>query len=316
MTIKTRSTIKAERFLSLKLPKAKPSCLALVCLPFFSSFTWAGTKIELEAGMEYDSNVGIEEADITSGVGDSASDLSLGISYDHKIDHVNLSASYQLQDTRWQEYAEFNSQLHIGVLRAGYQMGVQGVDFSLAQAYGQVDGKDFLRLTRASPAYSRLIGNRWYVRTQADFSRKDFSQYDSRNSDSFAGNLYLYRFLDRTRFYLSGQMQLKSERAANEIYSYSGALAKIQIKRDFRIFDKKLSSRLHARIETRDYEGWRSDIRAARQDLRYRVAFENELAFNRHWQLQAKLQQEWFDSNLPVADYRQWRASLGLVWEF
>ncbi|MBA34670.1 MAG: hypothetical protein CMI14_04465 [Oleispira sp.] len=286
--------------------------LAVFCVP-----ANAGFKLEFNAGMEYDSNVATDDADTDVGLGDVARNLSLGLAYDYKINkHWNLSSAYRLNDTQWNTYDQFDSQMHIGVFRLGYQKEKNSSDISLIHAYGSVDGEDFLSLNRLSPALAYLINTHWYIRAQSDFSQKTFARYEQRNGSSLAASLYLYRFIDRTRFYVIAQAQVKQENANESIYAYQASVFKLQLKRDWELFNYKGTSRLKGRYEKRQYEGVRAAINAAREDERWRLALQNSLNISKRWQITSSLQSDYFYSNVTAANYRQERIQLGLTWEF
>ena len=286
--------------------------LAVFCLP-----ANAGLKLELDAAMAYDSNVATDVADTNAGLGDVARNLSLGIGYDTKInDHWSISSTYRLNDTHWHTFHEFDSQMHIALLRIGNQQQRLNSDFSLIHAYGSVAGKDFLSLNRLSPGLGYLINSHWYIRSQVDVSDKTFALYEQRNGHAFAASLYLYRFIDRTRFYVTAHAQLKQEHTQDDVYAYQASIFKLQLKRDWSLFNFQGSSRLKARYEKRQYAGIRSAINAARKDHRWRVALQSDLQLNKQWKITSNLQGDWFSSNVAAAHYDQERIQIGLGWEF
>jgi hypothetical protein len=286
--------------------------LAVFCFPVY-----AGLKLEVEAAMEYDSNVATDAADTDAGLGDVARNTSLGLGYDFKINnHWNLSSVYRLNDTHWYTYDEFDSQMHIGLMRLGYQQENISSDISLIHAYGRVDGKDFLSLNRLSPALGYVINSNWYFRVQSDVSQKTFALYEQRNGDSLAASFYLYRFIDRTRFYITAQMQWKQEDTQDNVYTYQANTFKLQLKRDWQLLSYKGSTRLKGQYEKRQYEGIRTSINAAREDDRWSLALQSSVHLTKQWRINSRLQTDYFDSNVAAANYDQERIQLGLSWEF
>lgn len=299
-------------FTSPFLAALTATLLAVFCFPANANF-----KLELEAAMEYDSNVATDAADMNAGLGDVARNLSLGLGYDAKINkHWSISGLYRVNDIQWYTYDEFDSQMHISLLRFGYQQRKFSSDLSVIHAYGSVDGEDFLKLNRISPGLGYLINTNWYIRAQGDVSKKTFALYEQRNGNAFAASLYLYRFIDRTRFYVTAQAQLKQENAKNDVYAYQASIFKLQLKRNWTLFNLEGSSRLKARYEKRQYEGIRSAINAAREDDRWRLALQTYVHINKQWKITSSLQGDWFDSNVAAAHYDQERVQVGLAWEF
>lgn len=286
--------------------------LAVFCVP-----AQAGVALELEAGLEYDSNVAVDAAETNAGIGDQAQTLRLALGYNQALGRRgNISGRYQLYDSRWQRYSAYDTRMHTGVLRSGFQHGRFSADLALIHARADVDSREFLRLNRLSPTLGWLLNRQWYFRAQTDISEKQFADFPRRDSDGLAGSLHLYRFIDRTRFYLSGSLQWKTETAADPVYSYQASSLRLQIRRDWSLAGLVFTSRLQARYEQRQYDAERTDIRAARADDRWRLGLETTLKLTPHWQLEAAVHSDRFDSNLPVADYSQQRYRLGVGWSF
>lgn len=298
-------------FCRVLIQLTKAAFLAALVFP-----AWAGAKVELRTGLEYDSNVAPDSLESNADKGDYARELKLGLGYEQRTQRLTAMALYQFEDSRWQSYSDYDSQMHIGLGRLAYQGTEYSADISLAQAYSQVAGREFLQLSRASPALGKLFNSRWYGRAQLDISRKTFADYSARDSDSLAGSLYLYHFIERTRFYLSGQVQFKNERATQDIYSHQAWTTQLQLKKRWVLFDRDFDLRLKGRIEQRDYQGERSDIQARRQDIRLRAALEGSWQLGLGFALTGELRQDWFHSNVQAADYDQYRASLGIEWGF
>lgn len=293
-------------------PALTATMLAVFCLPTHADF-----KIEVDAGFEYDSNVATDAAETDAGIGDFSRNLKLGLGYDHQLNkHWNLSGLYRLSDTRWQTYSEFDNQMHIGIARLGHQLGKSSSDLSFIHAYGSVDGMDFLSLSRVSPALGYLINSQWYIRAQSDFSHKTFDQYEQRNGNAFAASLYLYHFINRTRFYINALAQWKDENANDDVYAYQASTLRLQLKRDWSFSGYKVTGRILGRYEKRQYEGVRRSINAARADERYRLALESSIQLAKNWQLSSSIQADWFNSNVAAVDYNQERVRFGLSWEF
>lgn len=288
------------------------SLLAVFCIQVY-----AGVSVELEAGLEYDSNVAVDAAESDSGLGDQAQLLQMALGYQQPLGKtLNLSGRYQLSDTRWQRYSDYDTRMHTGVLRMGWQPGRLNSDLALIAAQAEVDDQVFLNLSRVSPAIGWLLNRHWYVRGQADVTRKEFPGFPARNSQGGAFGLHLYRFIDRTRFYLSSSLQWKTEQADDPIYSYDAASVRVQLRRDWTLAGKTLSTRVQGRFEQRRYEEPRTDIGAARADDRWRIGLESSLQLSRRWNLEAGLNSDSFRSNLAAADYDQQRYRLGLVWRW
>ena len=83
------------------------------------------------------------------------------------------------------------------------------------------------------------------MRLQGDLSEKTFADFDERNSQTKAGNLYLYRF-SMNPLYLSAQLQLKTSRR-RRVCSYQAWLVQLQLKRSWQVAGRELSVRAKGR---------------------------------------------------------------------
>lgn len=286
--------------------------LAVFCVP-----VQAGVTLELAAGEEYDSNVAVDVAETNAGLGDQARTLQLALGYKGQLsERWTLDSRYQLHDSRWQRYSAYDSQMHTGLLRAGYQQGRNSSDISLIHARASVAGQDFMQLNRFSQAQGRLLSRHWYLRLQGDLSQKTFTPYPRRDSEGYAVSLSLYRFIDRTRFYLSATVQVKQEHTDDPLYRYGAGLLRLQLRRDWSLLGLAFSSRLQGRVEHRQYPAYRSDIEGARADTRWRLGLDTRLDLSQRWSLTGSVQADRFDSNVPAAAYDQQRLRLALNWAF
>lgn len=283
---------------------------AVFCFP-----VRAEVSVDLSAGLEYDSNVAVDPVDLTSGLGDVAQTLKLALGYEQNLGSSwEVNGSYRLSDSQWQTYSEYDTRLHIGSLGLKHRSGRRTADLTASYAQAELAGQPFLQLQRLTPAVGWLINREWYWRNQLNLNQKRFSNYPDRDSDGVAVRSQLFRFFDRTRYYLSCNGMLRQESANNDIYSYQAGGLNLALKRDWHLWGQAMTTTLSAGAEQREYVGVRSDIGQARSDWRYQTRLENQWQLTGHWQLALSLGYDDLRSNLDAANYHQYQGELTLSW--
>ncbi len=286
--------------------------VAMLCAPAQAEFA-----VTLGAGAEYDSNVEVEAAETDAGLGDTAAVLDLKLELSQSFaEQWKFRALYLLNDIRWQNYNDYDTRLHTGIVSLRHQAGVLISEVSAVLANAELDGNAFLQMQRVSPSLGWMVSSDWYLRTQLDATRKDFNDYDWRDSDGVALRLQFYRFLDRTAFYLTGYWQWKAETADNPEYSYHAGIGRLALKRDWTLGGWLYTARLFGRAEHRAYQHPRADIGESRHDWRLAAGLAGEAELGAGWSTELTLRYDDYRSNLSAADYSQYRVDAGVQWQF
>ena len=132
-------------------------------------------------GYEYDSNVSIDAIDSNTGESDSAWVIDLGIDATVPVStHSKLLFGYAYNDTRYQDFPEFDLAIHH--LYGGIGHSFRGFDGELAvnRFVARLDDAGFVDITYVPLSVSRLIGMRWYLRGSVAHTRKDYAELDER----------------------------------------------------------------------------------------------------------------------------------------
>ena len=129
------------------------ACMTSSC----SAPTWSETKenkvspatysAEAGVGVEYDSNVSVEEVDATSGEGDYALTMDLGLEAKKGLtEKLDGALSYDFSQSLYDEFSQVDRQTHI--LGADLAYSAQAVDTGLSTYYihSRLDGDKFLEL--------------------------------------------------------------------------------------------------------------------------------------------------------------------------
>ena len=120
---------------------------------------------ELSVGGMADSDVGIADLDQSTRQGDIASLLGAKLEATFRpASRVTLRGGYELNDTRYQDFSEFNLQTHRLSADAELELGAMrtGVLYNYVDA--RLDGEGYLGFQQVSPYVSHLFGNTLMLR--------------------------------------------------------------------------------------------------------------------------------------------------------
>ncbi|MDP5053596.1 MAG: hypothetical protein NWP69_07395, partial [Congregibacter sp.] len=132
---------------------------------------WSG---EIGIGAEYDTNVSVDEVDLSSGQSDTAGiiDFELGVKHTFS-ERIEASINYDLSQSSYQEFSEVDRLTQI--LGADINMDLGGSSAGLSAYYidSRLDGDAFLKFTRLSPSLSGFLSRRWFARGAYVFSERE-----------------------------------------------------------------------------------------------------------------------------------------------
>lgn len=264
-------------------------------------------------GVKHDSQVAVQELDTSSGEGDFAALLDLGVGYRHTLTgKATLRADYALSHTQYHDLTDFNLTIQRGSVEAAYDFAA--VDAGVAYHYidARLDGDGFLVMQQTTPYVARLFGNGVYLRGSYSYTDKRFDDNATRDArnDALSGDAFVF-FNDMKTYVVVGYKH-NWEEARDAQFDYRGGQVSAQVNHKVGFADRELRLRSRVRYESRNYDDVSADIGRERGDDRYRfdvgVAFPVVSAFT------ATVQYEYADnrSNLPSADFTQHMISLRL----
>lgn len=257
---------------------------------------------EASAGVESDSNVGIVDLDNSSGEADRASVLTAGAKLSIPLGQpVTLRVGYDYSDTSYQEFSEFDLDLHHALAEVLFSN--RHIDLALtADRYeGVLDGESYLTFDQASPSVAKLFGKRVYLRAAYITSSKEYDQLSTRNADGTAARLDTYLLLNGMDHYLSLGLQQGNEDAIDDELDYDGVQATLGYGYKLRLPLMQLNLKAQLRYEQRDYANVTAAIDMPRNDQRLRKALTASVPFNDHLQLTGSIEHTDNDSNLESA---------------
>jgi hypothetical protein len=261
---------------------------------------------EVAVGVEYDSNVSVEEVDATSSQGDWAMILDAGLGLRQDLPGAaQLALTYDFSQSIYDKFSQVDRQTHM--LGADLGFNLAGVDPSMSFYYinSRLDGNQFLELYRLSPALSGFLAKKWFARVAYVYSDKSIHERSGRDADTHAGEADAYFFMRGLRQYFNVGYRYRHENANENRYDYASNSVKIRYIHRFELFSRLTKLELAWRYEDRDYRSVTPSIDDKRDDQRSRMRLDYQIPIFSQGAIQFFAGYAEYDSNYPPADYDQ-----------
>ena len=261
---------------------------------------------ELGVGVEYDSNVSVEEVDISSNKGDYALTLDAGFGLKQELPgDADLALTYDFSQSEYDTYSQVDRQTHM--LGMDVAINFEGMDPGVSVYYinSRLDGSQFLELYRLSPYVSGFISKKWFARGAYVYSDKTVNDREGRDATSNAGEADLYFFFRGLRTYFNIGYRLRDEDAKADQYDYLSNGVKLRFIQRFELFSRLTKLELAWRYEDRDYSSDTPSINKKRHDQRNRLRLDFQIPVFNRGAVQFFAGYADYDSNYPPAAYDQ-----------
>ncbi|MEP1470519.1 MAG: surface lipoprotein assembly modifier [Halieaceae bacterium] len=291
----------------LILPLFGSSCLKVVAAePDTDGLPPPRFSAEVGVGVEYDSNISVEEVDRASSESDYALTLDANLEMKQDFsDTTELSLNYDYSQNKYNEFSQVDRQTHI--LGSDLAFKIRELDSSISGYYinSRLDGSKFLELYRLSPSISGFLAKKWFARGAYVYSDKSIESNSDRDAQTNAGEADLYFFRRGLRSYFNFGYRFKDEDAEADQLDYQSNSIKIRYVHRLDIWSRLAKFELSWRYEDRDYSSDTPSIGEEREDKRHRWRADVEMPLIGKSAIQIYYGYSDYDSNLPASDYTQ-----------
>lgn len=268
---------------------------------------------ELDVGLEYDSNLSVEELDRSSNEGDTSTLVRAKLNGQWGAsDDLTLKGGYSYLGKNYRDNSAFDLAIHQLFADASYDLSLVTLGASHFLAMAELDGEDFLDLNQSSLYASKLFDKRIFVRVAADFRDKDFDNSPERNADNQGLGADVYFFFNNARSYVSLGLSGEQEDARAAELNYDGINFKSQLSNKFKLLERESKLVLGYQYMDRDYDNTDPLIGTARGDQRHATKLDWEVELMPHLAVVSTLEYRDYNSNLDSADYSESLASIAL----
>jgi len=233
---------------------------------------------ELGVGVEYDSNVAVEEVDVTSNQGDYALTLDAGLGLKQQLsDKADLALTYDFSQSKYDKFSQVDRQTNMLGADLGLDFGRFDPSLSMYYINSRLDGSKFLELYRVSPSVSGFLAQKWFVRGAYVYSDKTINDREGRDARTNAGEADAYYFLRGLRQYFNFGYRFRHENARADQYDYQSNAVKLRFIQRFELFSRLTKLELAWRYENRQYRSDTPSIGEKRNDKRSRFRVDYEV---------------------------------------
>ena len=273
---------------------------------------------EVELGYGYDSNVTVDDVDVSTNVGDHFLDLRLSgdLSYKTKKD-AEFSAGITISDKFYNTFDQFDGLLTLASLAASKEIG--DWEYSLAVRYVdyQLDGSGLLSLSQVSPTLAWFPSKKSYIRLAYTRTDESYDDNDVRNNDRDEIGASLYYFVNGLRQYVAFQAEIADEQAESDIFDNDSWQIRIAYYHRLNVISRDSTIKLAYRYQERDYDqAINPRIGEFRADKRHRYEIELTIPLNERWSVLSEIIYNDYQSNLESSDYNQHLYQLTIRYRF
>lgn len=263
-------------------------------------------RAEIGVGGEYDTNVSVDEVDLSSGQSDYATiiDLELGLKRTLS-ERTEASLNYDVSKSSYQEFSNVDRFTHILGADINTDLGSSNASLSAYYIDSRLDGDAFLKYTRISPSLSGFLSKRWFARGAYVYSERSIDERSQRDAETQTGEFDLYYFHRGLRSYLNFGYRYRDEEAVADELDFDAHSLKLRYIRRFDTGERKVKVEAAVRYEVRNYSSDEPTIGVKRTDDRLRLKLDLEIPLNQAFAWQWYLSYGDYISNLPRADFTQ-----------
>lgn len=270
---------------------------------------------EVGLGAEYDSNVSVDELDVSSSQSDYALILDAELKLEQGLtEKTDLTLTYDFSQANYEEFSAVDRQTHLLGVDLGTDFGEVNGGLTLYYINARLDGEAFLEYYRGSPYLSGFLAKKWFARGAYVYSDKRIDQNPGRDAESHAGEFDLYFFRRGLRSYFNLGFKYKDEDAVQARYDHTSSNLKLRYIHRLDLWDDVLKLEFSWRYEDRDYSSPTPSIGEERQDRRHRWKVDLEYPFFKKGAFQLYAGYADYASNYPLADYDQHVIGTRLSW--
>ena len=261
---------------------------------------------ELGVGIEYDSNVSVEEVDASASQGDYAMTLNAGLGLRQDLSETaELGLTYNFSQSIYDEFSQVDRLTNMFGADLGFNFARVDPALSVYYINSRLDGSRFLDLYRVSPSLSGFMAKKWFARGAYVYSDKTLQNRKDRDAKTNAGEADAYFFMRGLRQYFNLGYRFRHENARADRYDYQSNSVKLRYIHRFELLSRLVKLELAWRYEDRNYRSDTPSIMEKRDDQRNRVRLDLEIPVLENGAVQFFAGYAEYDSNYAPADYNR-----------
>lgn len=257
-------------------------------------------------GIEYDSNVAVDELDATTNQGDYALTLDGGLAVKQQLsEKAEAALTYDFSQSTYDKFSQVDRMTNMIGADLGLDLGRVDPAISVYYINSRLDGSPFLDLYRVSPSLSGFLGKKWFARGAYVYSDKTIKDSPGRDATTNAGEADAYFFLRGLRQYFNLGYRYRDDDAREDQYDYLSNAIKVRYIQRIELFSRLTTLELAWRYEDRKYRSDTPSIGQKRHDQRGRLRLDYAIPVFGYGAVQFFAGYADYESNYEPANYDQ-----------
>ncbi|NND81888.1 MAG: DUF560 domain-containing protein [Gammaproteobacteria bacterium] len=269
---------------------------------------------DVAVGVQWDSNVSIEELETDSGADDVLAELSANLKYKTKLGENNLSVFYSASNSLHDVFGEFDLLTQIASADLSRKFGSLTAGANARYIDAKLDSSGLLAFSQGGLYVSSLINRELFVRSEFLYTDKSFDELTGRSATTHGISTDAYLFQRGGKQYWMIGLRFENEDAFADQFDRTTKTLSARFQRKFEWLGKPARARVSARAQLRDYDSITPSIGQPRDDERLRAGAQFEMGLVGNTYVQLDLTYADNKSNLPSADYSQTQVGVTLGW--
>lgn len=270
-------------------------------------------SLELGAGVRYDSNINVEQADIVTGEDDFAAVFEASAEYELKGPAGSLEVGYDFGQRLYEEFDQFDLQTHAFSADAKTRLGKLRLGLGYGYHVIRLGDDPFLNLHIVTPSVAAFVAKGVYLRGYYTFYDKDFEVADGRDADSHSAGLSAFRFFMDSKAYVNVAARYDIEDTVDPVFDYDGFQAETTLQLPL---DNDGRVRFGYGYRERNYDNVTPSIGEKREERRSVLHSEIEVPLIGGLGLEAEYRYTDRNSNFPATDYNEHLVTAMLRYRF
>lgn len=259
---------------------------------------------EIEAGLEYDSNLNVVELDTVSEDSDTAWLFTAGLDGTFTpTDRLTMTGGYSFSSTNYLTHSDFDQDIHLASADVSYDFDAVTVGTSYHYSRAFLASEPLLDFSLASVYLGKLFDNGVYLRGSLQEKRKTFEDEKARNAEAQGVSADVYYFFNDAQTMISIGVDRDDEDASSEVFDNEMLGFRSRFSHRFLVSGHNHKVQLGWRYVERDYADQDPLLGNPRHDAQGVVDASWAVGLNSVFTVEGKVESGRYRSTLETADY-------------
>lgn len=274
-------------------------------------------SLELSVGAEYDSNVSVDQVDVTTREGDMLAVLGARAKYKAEVGgETSIKLGYEFEQTLHEDFTGFDMQTHTLSAGADTKLGGIGLGADYSFYHILLGGDGFLDMHQVGPSLSAFVTDKVYLRVGYTYFDKDFKVADGRDASNHQVTGDVYYFFKDSKAYVSLGGRYETENTADPAFDYDGFQLSANVQLPVALWSRSGKIKFGYSYRERDYDNVTPSIGVRRHENRSMFRANAELPLTDHLSFKPEYRYVDRNSNYALSNYTEHVANGSFSYRF